>query len=307
MITIVVNPIAGGAGPAAARARVELARSIARETPEAEVVVTGRRGHATELARDAVARGAGLVIAWGGDGTVNEVGAALIGSGAALGIVPDGSGNGLARELGAPRDARRAVARAAAAAPRAIDAGECGGRVFFSVAGIGFDAHVAACFDRAAAGSRGLSSYVRITAREMIGYRCGGYRIAASRALAPPADASAGEAPDFARQVPRALVVTFANSAQFGNGARIAPGAVLDDGLLDMVVFEERSRLATMLALPRLFTGGVRRLRGVSTERIARATVESDAAMTFHVDGEPVPNGLCLEVRVLPGALRVAV
>jgi diacylglycerol kinase (ATP) len=105
----------------------------------------------------------------------------------------------------------------------------------------------------------------------------------------------------------RALIVTFANSAQFGNGARIAPAARLDDGRLDMVVFEESSRFATVWALPRLFTGGVGRLRGITTEQIERATIESDVPMRFHVDGEPVQGGTRLEARVHPGALLVCV
>ena len=129
---------------------------------------------------------------------------------------------------------------------------------------------------------------VDVCARELLGYRCGTYRFAGGTAS-------------------RALIVTFANSAQFGNGARIAPGARLDDGLLDMVVFEESSRLATLWALPRLFTGGVAGVRGVSVQQVERATLESDAPMAFHVDGEPVQGGARLEARVHPGVLRVCV
>ena len=111
-----------------------------------------------------------------------------------------------------------------------VDVGELGGRLFVSIAGIGFDAHVAREFDRAGSRRRGFRTYVRVTAQELWRYRCGNYRVDGVAAA-------------------RALLVTFANSAQFGNGARIAPGARLDDGLLDMVIFEERSRLATLRAL----------------------------------------------------------
>jgi diacylglycerol kinase family enzyme len=292
MISIVINPISGGARPGAARLRAERAGAVLRELQRAgEVIVTERRGHAHEIAAAAARRGDALVVAWGGDGTVNEVASALVAAGTPLAIVPTGSGNGLARELGVARDARTAIAEAVRARPRSIDAGELGGRLFFSVAGIGFDAHVAACFDRAPLGRRGLSTYVRVSARELLGYRCGTYRIGDVPATAPR----------------RALIVTFANSAQFGNGARIAPAARLDDGRLDMVVFEETSRFATLWALPRLFTGGVGRLRGITTEQIERATIESDVPMRFHVDGEPVQGGTRLEARVHPGALRVCV
>jgi len=103
----------------------------------------------------------------------------------------------------------------------------------------------------------------------------------------------------------RALLVTVANSPQFGNGARIAPLARLDDGRLDLVVFEEVSRFATICAVPRLFRGGVERVRGMSTQQIERGRIESDAPMAFHVDGEPVEGGTTLDIRVLPKALTV--
>jgi diacylglycerol kinase (ATP) len=105
----------------------------------------------------------------------------------------------------------------------------------------------------------------------------------------------------------RALLVTIANSPQFGNGAKIAPFARVDDGRLDLVVYEEVSRFATMRALPKLFAGGIERVRGVTTRQIERGRIESDAPMAFHVDGEPVEGGTTLEVRVLPRALTMIV
>ena len=115
--------------------------------------------------------GARLVIAWGGDGTLNEVGSALAFTETPIALVPSGSGNGLARELGVNRRPERAISEALRAAPRAIDAGELGGRLFFNAAGIGLDAHLARCFDTDG-GRRGLAGYVRITARELWSYRC---------------------------------------------------------------------------------------------------------------------------------------
>jgi diacylglycerol kinase (ATP) len=294
MIAIIVNPIAGGIHGGAVARRLALASSILQSLPEAgEVLVTERKGHGGELARAAVQRGARLVVAWGGDGTVNEVASALLFEQTPVGIVPAGSGNGLARALGISSRPELAIAGAVRGAPRSIDAGELGGRRFFSVAGIGFDAHVAACFDRDAAGRRGFVTYARITARELLRYRTSTYRIAYSgRQRTEPA---------------HALLITFANSSQWGNGARIAPRARVDDGRLDLVVFEETSRFHTIRGLPRVFTGSVERLRGVSMQQIESATVESDAPMMFHVDGEPVQGGTRVEARVHPGALSVAV
>lgn len=254
-----------------------------------EIIVTQRKGHARELAAGAVMRGARLVVAWGGDGTVNEVASALTFTDTPLAIVPSGSGNGLARELGIDRRPERALTQALRASPRPIDVGELGGRMFFSVAGVGFDAHVAACFDRDLNGPRGLAGYARITGRELLSYRARDYRVTG----------------DVNAAAERAVLVTLANSAQFGNGARVAPAARVDDGRLDLVVFREASRFATICALPRLFTGGAARVRGMSIEQIAKVTIESEAPMTFHVDGEPVSGGTRLEVRVFPGALKV--
>lgn len=288
MIAIVINPVAGGATAAHGRQRATLAaRILSASGLQGEVFITERRGHARELAQAACRRGDRRVVAWGGDGTVNEIASALLGTDVVLGIVPSGSGNGLARELGAPTDPARALQVAISRPARTIDAGELGGRLFVSVAGVGFDAHVADAFDRSGHLRRGFSSYARITARELWRYRCGAYSVD-----------SGGPAP--------ALLITFANTSQFGNGARIAPGARLDDGLLDMVVVRERSRFATICGLPRLFTGGAERVPGVTVRKVERALVESASPMTFHVDGEPVQGERRLEARVLPAALRVA-
>jgi diacylglycerol kinase (ATP) len=290
-IAIIVNPISGGVRHDVARRRAELAAALlASSREEGEVFVTERKGHARELASGAVARGARLVVAWGGDGTVNEVASALAFGSTSLAIVPSGSGNGLARALGIGRRPERALRNALAAAPRQIDAGEIAGRLFFSVAGVGFDAHVASCFDRETVGRRGFSGYLFIAARELVSYEPSTYVVGGAGALRRPA-----------------LLITLANSSQFGNGARIAPLARVDDGKLDLVVFEEVSRLETLCGLPRLFTGGIARQRGVSIRQIERTTIESEHPMTFHVDGEPVQGGTRLDARVHQGALRVSV
>jgi len=287
MLSVIINPVSGGATPVVARQRAELAaaRMAASGTP-GHVFVTERRGHACEFAAAAAARGDTRVVAWGGDGTVNEVGSVLAGTATAVGIVASGSGNGLARELGLPTTSSAALDHAFAATPRAIDAGRMNGRWFFSIAGVGFDAHVASLFDQAS-GRRGFMTYARVVARELLRYRAADYRIDGV-------------------PVSRALLVTVANSAQFGNGARIAPAARLDDGLLNLVVFAERSRLATILALPKLFAGDVAQTRGATARTITDVTIESDAPMRGHVDGEPFEAGVRVAVRVLPKVLLVA-
>jgi YegS/Rv2252/BmrU family lipid kinase len=289
-VVLIINPIAGRARPGKARTRFRLATSIAASlsTP-IDIVVTERAGHARELAKAAVDRGARLVIAWGGDGTINEVASVLAFGDVALGIVPAGSGNGLARELGISPKPDRAIAAALAARPRAIDLGEVEGRLFVNLAGIGFAAHVASAF--AQSHRRGFLGYVGITARALRSYVPLEYAISVGGPVVRV----------------RALLVTLANSQQFGNGARIAPGARVDDGLLDLVTIEERSRLATIWSLPRLFTGTIDRLRGCRIDRVREVSIEADRPLTFHVDGEPVDGGTTVHARVHPGALKIAV
>lgn len=287
---IIINPISGGASPRTARARAQLALAVvdAHGDP-AEVLLTEGVGHARELAQSAVRRGARLVLAWGGDGTINEIASALAFDEVPLGIIPAGSGNGLARELGVHRRPERAIADALQAVPRPMDMGEIDGHLFANIAGIGFDAYVASRF--ATARRRGFVGYAGITARALTSYVPLHYRITSGGVQTEA----------------HAILVTIANSAQFGNGARIAPGARVDDGELDLVVVEERSRIATLCRLPRLFNGTADRIRGCTIRRIREVTIESDQPMTYHVDGEPVTGGTRLKARVHPGALMVAV
>jgi diacylglycerol kinase (ATP) len=291
-VTIIINPISGGASPEQARARAHLASAVVdKHGDPAEVFVTEGRGHARELAKAAVRRGARLVISWGGDGTLNEVASALaFQEDVPLGLVPAGSGNGFARELGVNMRPERAIADAMRAEARAIDLGEVDDRLFVNIAGFGFDAYVAAEFDKRG-GRRGFAGYVAITARALVTYVPRNYTITTSEDC----------------KVLRAILVTVANSAQFGNGARIAPRALLDDGLLDLVVVEERARWRTICHVPRLFDGTVERIPGCSISHVRRATIESDQPLLFHVDGEPAQGGKRVRVRVHPAALRVAV
>lgn len=289
---IIINPIAGGASPRAGRARAELARAVVdKHGDPVEVFITERAGHARELAKAALRRRARLVLAWGGDGTISEVASALAFDEVPMGIVPAGSGNGLALELGISMKPQKAIADALAAEPMPMDLGEINDRLFVNVAGIGFDAHVAALFNAPGNRRRGFATYATITMRSLRQYVAGDYRITTEQGQF---DA-------------HAVLVTIANSAQFGNGARIAPGAKVDDGLLDLVVVGERSRFRTCLQLPRLFNGTVAKIPGCVMSRIAHATIESDRPMIFHADGEPVEGGTKLRVRVHPGALRIAV
>lgn len=290
-VTVLVNPVSGTRGGLdAGRRRAALAVTVL--TPlvtELEVTITERAGHGCELARAAAARGTDRVVAWGGDGTVNEVGRGVAFSSSALGIVPGGSGNGLARALGIPTDPAAALRHAITAPVRIIDAGEIAEHLFFNIAGVGFDAHVAHAFSQGA-GGRGLQRYVRVVSRELLAYRPATYRVAID-----------GDTTEH-----RAFLLSIANGPQWGNGAQIAPGARLDDGLLDVVIAEAPTALHAVWQVPRLFTGTIDRAPGVTTRRASEVTITAEAPPCLHVDGEPVQNDACeLHARVQPLALRV--
>lgn len=289
---VIINPISGLGGSDAGVARARAAADLfAASGVRADVFVTERPGHARELGRAALDRGATLVFAWGGDGTINEVGSALAWGPAALAIVPVGSGNGLARELGIRVDPARAIATALGGRERVIDAGELDGRLFFNVAGAGLDARVALRFGARARGARGLLPYVALALEELCSSRPEPYLIAA--------DGESLEAD--------ALLIAFANSRQYGNGAVIAPDARLDDGRLDLVVVERRSWPVMLANIGRLRRGGLAGAPGVRMRKIERAVITARAAMLCHVDGEPFLAGTSVTVRVCPAALRVRV
>ncbi len=290
-IVAIINPVSGaGADPAAASRRIALVRAEAeRRGLHADIHVTERAGHARELAAASAAAGAALVIVWGGDGTLNEAGAGLLGSETTICLVPAGSGNGLASALGVPRQPDAALAAAFDGVTRTIDAGMMNGRPFFNIAGIGFDARVARLFNERAAGSRGGWPYIVIGVREGCRYRSVDYDLQL----------------DGARRHVRALLIAFANGKEYGIGARIAPGAELDDGLLDAAIVEECRVMARFWHARHLAMGTAHLAPNVSTLRLTHAIVERDGPMEFHVDGEPGVAQNRIEVRMLPSALKV--
>ena len=230
MIHVIINPVSGaGADTQAAARRIAMVEAAARDRGvHVTIALTERRAHASDLASAAIAGGAVGVVVWGGDGTFNETAAALVGTGIPLGLVPAGSGNGLARTLEVPREPRAALDVALTGRPRRIDAGRMAGRYFFNIAGVGFDARVASLFNQRAQGSRGGWPYLVIGVREGCTYCALDYEVRL----------------DDEPRKHKALLLAFANGREYGLGARIAPDARLDDGLLDVIIVEERSVLA---------------------------------------------------------------
>ena len=292
-VGVIINPISGTGGRLnVARDRAELAASfMATQGADSQVFITERPGHARELAVAALAQGVTLVIAWGGDGTVNEVGSALTFRDATLGVIPSGSGNGLARELRIPFDPKAAIAIALNGREVRIDAGELDSRLFFNVAGIGLDARVAHRFAANGLQRRGLRRYAAITAHELFTYEPDCHTIVT----------------DGRTQRVRALLIAIANARQYGNGALIAPAARLDDGRLDVVVVAARPAWQAVLQVPRVFMGRIEHVRGVTTSTAVDIQVTSGQSVLYHVDGEPHVGAAAVAARPWPAALRVSV
>jgi YegS/Rv2252/BmrU family lipid kinase len=264
---------------------------IAQRSLDADLAVTEGPGHATALARGAVQAGHGVVAAVGGDGTMNEVAQALIGTPAALALVPCGSGNGLALHLGLPRSPLGALELAAGPGGRIVtlDTGSANGRPFFNAMGFGLDADVSHRFNRLT--RRGLPAYVRTACaalRELRTQRChveGG-----------------GRRGDF-----DALLVAVANSDQYGNNARIAPGARVDDGALDLVVVKPVGAVGAALLVARLFLGTLDASPNVVRLRGPRFAVRRAAPGLIHTDGETHDTAAQVNVAVQPRSLRVLI
>jgi diacylglycerol kinase (ATP) len=292
-VAVIINPISGTGGRLhVARDRAELAAAlIAGRGCESQIFITERPGHGRELASAALAQGASLVLAWGGDGTVNEVGSALAFRDASLAIVPSGSGNGLARELRIPFDPVSAIDVALRGRERRIDAGELDGRLFFNVAGIGLDARIAHRFAADGLVHRGFRRYATITVRELFTYKPDYHTIVT----------------DGRTLHARTLLIAIANARQYGNGALIAPEAQLDDGRLDVVVVAARSPLAALVQVPRMFSGRIAAVPGVTMSSAVDIQVTSGQPVLYHVDGEPYTGAAVVAARPWPGALRVVV
>ncbi len=269
-----------------------LARRVLPVGTEVHIRHTQRPGHATELAAEAAAQGHRVVVAVGGDGTVNEVAAGLLNTGAALGIVPRGSGNGLARHLRVPLDPLGALRHLLKGYRTTIDAGRINGRAFFCTAGVGFDGHIAREF--AHSEERGLATYTKLLFKEF-----GNYQPVSGTLFY---DEAAGLAPHELREL---FVLTFANAAQYGNNAYIAPMANIQDGVLDACVLRHPSWWGALGIAAGMMSGTLPRFGASTYFRTTHARVSLHHPLPFHCDGEFAGTASEFTVEVLPRALQV--
>lgn len=250
---------------------------------------TQRPAHATQLAWQAASDRVAYVIAVGGDGTMNEVARALVHSPTALGILPMGSGNGLARHLQIPIDTVKALQRINQERCITIDTCTLNGKPFFCTAGVGFDAYIGRVFSMQK--TRGFGTYLRTAVQEFFGYQPTNYRLNWNGKTIEK----------------KAFVISFANAAQYGNNAFIAPGADISDGLMDISIIRPFPVTTALGIGVRLFGKTLHLSPYVDTIRTNEITVTSDAPHLIHVDGEPFEVDDQLTVKLKPLSLKVLV
>ena len=286
-ILYIINPISG------TQRKQGIANLVEKLTDtqvfDLAVEKTQYAGHATIIAQQAAHDGVDVVVAVGGDGTVNEVGRALVNSNTAMGIIPCGSGNGLARHLGIPLNAKKAIAIINKCVVHKLDYGTINDRPFFCTCGVGFDAFISEKF--ASSGKRGLLTYVENTLKSGLLYKPQEYVIE---------DESGSERC-------KAFLIACANASQYGNDAFIAPYASMKDGLFDVVVMEPFNAIEAPQVAFQLFSGTLPENSHVKSFRTNKLRIVRESEGVAHYDGDPFWTGNIIDVSLHHNAFRVIV
>lgn len=253
-----------------------------------KVVLTEYAGNATEIAANAVNKKVDCVVAVGGDGMINEVFQSLVNTSTALGIIPFGSGNGIARSLGIPLNYKRAIQLLNTAYIRIIDTGKFNEKPFLGVAGIGFDGLISAEFAKST--SRGLKTYLKLILTNFFNYQSNDYSIEINDKHIDT----------------KAFIIAFANTNQYGNNAIIAPNAKVDDGKLDVVIFKDMPKWKIPFVALKIMNGTIHNSKHVIILQDDSINVTT-SIIEAHIDGEPISTNQENTVQIIPNSLRVMV
>lgn len=282
----IINPISGGKKKDGVPDLITQHLDTNKFSPV--IVFSDGVSHARQIAKEAIGT-FDLIVAVGGDGTVNEVASGTVGTDAILGIVPFGSGNGLSRFLGIPMDTIKAIELLNTGRTETIDSGRLNGKRFFNMAGMGFDAHISEVFSHGK--KRGFISYIKSTFQEISNYKPETYVIDI-------------DGKEYRRE---AFMLSFANSSQYGNDAHVSPNASVQDGLLDVCIIKP----FPIWRLPEL---GIRMMMKTADKtpyveiiRGKQISVKRDKPGPVHFDGEPRIMGADNEIEILPASLKVIV
>lgn len=286
-IAFIINPKSGTNSKAELPDLIR--KTINQEKFDITIVKTEYAGHGRALARQFVEQHYDYVIACGGDGTMNEVASELTETETCFGIVPYGSGNGLARHLSISMEPQKALRQINKHIVRRIDYGMANDKKFFCTCGTGFDAHVSHKF--AIQGKRGFWTYFKTICLEFMKYKPYVYTLKSGSF----------------KITQQAFLVTFANASQYGNNAFIAPQASTSDGLIDVCVLKPFSVFAILPLTFQLFRKEIDKSKYISTIQTPEVTLVRQEPGEFHIDGDPLMMEAEIHVRVIHDALRVIV
>ena len=285
-ILFIVNPNAGK------KISGKLIETIRKELPEnitKEIIIWEDPAHFSEITQKLKTENYTDAIAVGGDGTVNQVAKSILNTNIALGIVPAGSGNGLARSLGISVKTELAIKQIAKGKTQFIDCGTVNGIPFFCTSGVGFDAHIGKLF--ATSEKRGLQSYVKITFRELFAYKEQNYSIRI----------------DGKEISKKAFLITVANAGQYGNDFYIAPQAKLNDGLFHIAVLKPFNLLQAVGIVVKVMQRKADTSKFIETFSGKEISISREKKDSIHYDGEPDSQGTELNYALLPKSLKVIV
>lgn len=284
-ILFIINPISGGIKKESFPDQVLRYLDLKKFKPQ--FLFTQGINHAYDLAKEAIHSQIDIIVAVGGDGTVNEVASALVGSEKAMAIVPCGSGNGLARSLNIPMDLKQAIELLNQGRIDRVDSGTMNGQKFFSIAGVGFDAHVSALFAKSE--TRGFWGYVKVGLSEVFSYKPAHYIIEI----------------DGKKLERDAFMISVANGCQFGNSMYIAPLASVSDGLFDVCIVKPMAFYQLPLMGIHLFGKMAHRSQFVDIIKGKHIKISRNGSGMTHLDGEPKEMDAELEIILYPLSLRI--
>jgi len=284
-ILFVINPISGGKTKYNFPSKID--KYLDKSKFDSECVFTEYRGHGSHIAAEALKNGFDILVAVGGDGTINEVASEVEGTDKLMGIIPFGSGNGLARSLGIPIREVQAIKRINKLNISKIDSGTFNGRKFFNMAGIGFDAQISARFAENI--KRGFSSYAKIAFSEVSNYQPQFYRLNI----------------DGKECEHQAFMISVANSSQYGNNAHISPFASLKDGLLDICILKPFPLYKFPALVFRMFRKNTHQSNYLEIIQGSKIIITRESAAAIHLDGDPFTMGTTLTIGINPHSLNI--
>lgn len=286
-ITFIINPISGTVKKSGIPALIE--DTLDKDLFDYTVMETQYAGHAEILAKQEKEKGTGIVVAVGGDGTVNEVARAIVHSQTALGIIPCGSGNGLARHLMLPMDLRKSIEVLNRCVVHDLDYGIINNKPFFCTCGMGFDAFISMKF--AEAGKRGPVTYIENVLKEGLTYQPETYKIEDENGTI----------------IQKAFLISCANASQYGNNAYIAPQASMSDGLLDVIIMEPFDVLEAPQVAIEMMNKTLDKNQKIKTFRTKHIQIHREKEGYIHFDGDPVMTQADVDIQLVDKGIKVVV